>query len=296
MDIAKYIGLFLLKNKYCYIPGLGNLDLKRNPARNDGQNLHAPEYDVILSPGGSIDDALSNFIATYEQVSIAKASNELRTFSTDTRAAIAEGKEVIIPALGKFVQQNGATAFITDPGLQYKPTPIPVLQTAKRADDKPAEKISFAANQNVPPPPAKEVQWGKILLYVAAVILIGIACFFGIRALINNEDSGTTSNTVARQDTHIQPQPIDTTQTPKDNSAPVPPPSSTWQIAVQEFHSRKAAESFVAKQIHWGRQMEMIVKDSSNFVAVMKMDGPLSDSTAVLDSLKRTFGAVRVYQ
>ena len=43
MDIAKYIGLYLLKNNFCYLHGLGNLEIKRRPAVYEGDSLHAPE-------------------------------------------------------------------------------------------------------------------------------------------------------------------------------------------------------------------------------------------------------------
>src|SRR5437868_742607 len=124
MDIAKYIGLFLMKNNFCYLHGLGNLELKKKPASYEGDALHAPECDVILTSGGSIDDSLANYIATREQTSISKASNALREFSIATRAELAAGKEVEIPAVGKFTEQNGVVQFIANPHLKHIPPPV----------------------------------------------------------------------------------------------------------------------------------------------------------------------------
>src|SRR5438094_932824 len=98
MDIARYIGLFLLKNKFAYVHGLGNLELTRMAASHDGQMLNAPQYDVRLTKGGSIDDTLANYIATHEATSISKAANALRDFSIAARADLAAGKEVVIPS------------------------------------------------------------------------------------------------------------------------------------------------------------------------------------------------------
>src|ERR1700761_3899449 len=114
MDIAKYVGLFLLKNHFCYVHGLGNMELRKRTANYDGTALQAPSYDVVVTPGGSIDDNLANFIATIEQVSISKAANELREFSAQTKKDIADGKEVAIPGIGKFVEEKGKVKFITD--------------------------------------------------------------------------------------------------------------------------------------------------------------------------------------
>lgn len=135
MDIAKYIGLFLLKNNFCYIHGLGNLELKRKSAVYDGQALQAPSYDVQLTPGGSIDDNLANFIATAEQISISKAANALRDFSTQAKADLHEGKEVIIPSLGKFVldEEENVVTFITETGITHVPPSIQATKLSKPA-------------------------------------------------------------------------------------------------------------------------------------------------------------------
>ena len=79
MDVAKYIGLFLLKNNFVYIHGLGNLELRKRPASFNGEALQGSTYEVVMTPMGSIDDNLANFIATNEQISISKASNAHRT-------------------------------------------------------------------------------------------------------------------------------------------------------------------------------------------------------------------------
>src|ERR1700742_1700349 len=114
MDIAKYIGLFLLKNHFCYVHGLGNMELRKRTASYDGTALQAPSYEVVVTPGGSIDDNLANFIAVNEQISISKAANALRDFSIQARKDMAAGKEVPIPDMGKFVEQNGKVKFVTD--------------------------------------------------------------------------------------------------------------------------------------------------------------------------------------
>ena len=132
MDIAKYIGLYLLKNNFAYLHGLGNLQIIKKAAQYDGENLAAAQYDVQLLPSGSIDDNLANFIATAEQTSISKASNEIRTFVEQAKVELAEGKEVVIPGIGHFVQQNGINRFVTDTNMSYAPPSIPALKLSKR--------------------------------------------------------------------------------------------------------------------------------------------------------------------
>ncbi len=124
MDVAKYIGLFLLKNEQCYIHGLGTLQLSRKPATYDGQSLQAPSHEITIVAGGNVDESLANFIATNEQISITKASNALRDFSTESKNSLQAGNLVALPHLGKFTSTDGRIGFITDPHLLYKAAAI----------------------------------------------------------------------------------------------------------------------------------------------------------------------------
>jgi nucleoid DNA-binding protein len=135
MDIAKYIGLFLLKNHFCYVHGLGNMELRKKPAVHDGNALQSPSYEVVVTPGGSIDDNLANFIATNEQISISKAANALRDFSIQSRKEMAAGSEVAIPNIGKFTEVNNKVHFVTDDNFRFTPAGIPTIRNSKQLED-----------------------------------------------------------------------------------------------------------------------------------------------------------------
>lgn len=138
MDVAKYIGLFLLKNEQCYIHGLGTLQFSRKPATYDGQSLQAPSHEIIMVQGGNVDESLANYIATNEQISITKASNALRDFSAETKINLDAGNQVALPHLGKFTSADGRIGFITDPHLQYKASPIPAQRgVSMRQNERP---------------------------------------------------------------------------------------------------------------------------------------------------------------
>lgn len=126
MDVAKYIGLFLLKNEQCYVSGLGTLQLLRKAATYDGHSLQPASYEIALAQGGNVDESLANYIANNEQTSISKASNALNDYSTDARNKLQAGEEVTLPYLGKFVMLDNRINFITAPQLLYTAPPIPV--------------------------------------------------------------------------------------------------------------------------------------------------------------------------
>ena len=238
MDVAKYIGLFLLKNNSCYIHGLGNIELRRKPATYDGRNLLSAIYDIVVVPANTVDDALSNFIATNEQISISKATNALKEFTETAKAYLAEGKEVVIPSLGSFAQVNEKLHFVTTSLLQHQYAGIPAEKTtAKRTDEKrPIPQAAYqhteanTSNYTFTPPvqheslsyPQQEEQeekkrgivWWRLLLFILilAALIGGIG--FAVRNMLKNGGNTNADNN------NIQKQviPVDTLV---NNAAPL---------------------------------------------------------------------------
>lgn len=200
MDIAKYIGLYLLKNQSCYIHGLGSIEMRRKPASYDGRNLVPGVSEVVVVPVNTVDDSLSNFIATNEQISISKASNALKDYVAAAMADIQAGKEVLIPAIGSFFEVNGKLQFATAPQLLQTPPPIPAekslprrtatagtAQTGGYAEQQQAPPAYAAPAQMAPPPqqptpayqypPMEEekkggMNWGRVILFVLILLAL----------------------------------------------------------------------------------------------------------------------------
>ncbi|XZF14477.1 hypothetical protein ACTHGU_22060 [Chitinophagaceae bacterium MMS25-I14] len=300
MDIAKYIGQFLLKNNFCYIHGLGNLELRKKPASYDGQSVSSPQFEVLLTPTGSIDDNLANFIAVNEQISISKAANSLREFSMESRAALQEGKEVIIPGIGKYIQQqNGKLQFITDPHLQYTPPSIPALKIVKR-EEEPKPKIT-AESQNERSN-AANINWGKIILWVVILGVVIAAVVMGISYI--NSHNVPADVKPATVDTPVQQAPVnnapvpDTMATkPADTAAPAVPPAPTpaangtmqYKVILNTYPARALAEKRAKKLTGYGNAVEVAAKDSTTFYVVMPVNGSIADTARVLDSLRKNF-------
>lgn len=300
MDIPKYIGQFLLKNNFCYLHGLGNLELKRKPSSYDGEALRAPEYDVILSLGGSIDDTLANFIATHEQVSISKAANALRDFSTATRAELAAGKDVELPGIGRFVDDNGHVRFVANPQFQHVPPPVPMIRMAKRTEEQP----DFS-RENIEETSGGQIAWGKIVLLALLALVVIVGGFFAYRYFSGN----TVSTSPEKQDTVVaqpaaQPQvtvtPIDTVPHPDTSKIAMPQPtpaspSGDYTIVLNSYPSRTTAEKRVNTLTKNGNKVELLAKDSANYMVVMHMPAATADTARMLDSLRRFFNPKGVH-
>ena len=299
MDIAKYIGLFLLKNNFCYLHGLGNLELKKKPSKYEDDALHAPEYDVVLTPGGSIDDTLANFIATHEQTSISKAANQLREFSAHTKAELAAGKQVEIPGVGYFYEQNGAVKFAANAQLKHVPPPIPTLRMAKRLEETP----EFRQERETPAGKAGSVAWSKILVTGVLLLVIIAGVIFGIR-YYNSSGSVTTNEveTLPQQEpAPVAVLPVIDTVVAKDTIIPVATPMAVssdpnaFTVVINAYTSRAAADrraGFLKKN---GNEVSVLTRDSLNHFVTMEMKIAPADTTHVLDSLRRFFNPKGVY-
>src|SRR5690606_38950538 len=141
MDIAKYIGIYLLKNEYCYLPGIGSLQVLKRSAHFNKETLQtdAPGYEVVFLKGvGSVDDAFANFIANNERVSIAHASNHIKDYCASAKQSLLSGSELVIPGIGKLktVDANNNIIFETEPGLRIQGKSIPFFKNSTNLNQK----------------------------------------------------------------------------------------------------------------------------------------------------------------
>lgn len=221
MDVVKYIGLYLLKNHSVNIHGLGNLELRTIPAQHDGEALVPSSLEIELSSSGSIDDNLANFIANNEQMSISKALNALREFSLQAKNELQEGKEITIPAIGKFKEVNGKTVFLMNPAFQFSAPKIQALKTGKKLVVDPILGAGFYQPQRpyqppqpvaqdpffhqhphhqepnyhqAPPPddfyeqPRKSsINWARVIIALIILLLVVFGAYFLISFLSGNE-------------------------------------------------------------------------------------------------------------
>lgn len=224
MDIAKYIGLYLLKNQTCYIHGLGNIELRRKPASYDGRNLIPGVSEVVVIPVNTVDDSLANFIATNEQISISKAGNALKDFVAIATADIQAGREVPIPAIGSFYDVNGKLQFATAPQLQLTPSPIPAEKSLPRRNAGATATMQAQPNYEqqapayTPPPPVSApppsyqhppmeeeakggMNWGRVILFVLILMALIGGVFYVAKNVLKL--GGGASKPPAEQQIHL---------------------------------------------------------------------------------------------
>lgn len=293
MDIAKYIGLYLLKNQFCYVHGLGNLELRKVSATHDGNALQAPSYQVHVTPGGSIDDSFANFIATNEQISISKAANTLREFSTQARKDLAEGKEVYIPNIGKLIEKGGKVTFVTDEKFSYTPAGIPVIKNSKQLEE---QKSKLSHKPSYPPPAkADSINWRMVVLALVLLVILGGGGYFIYYYITENNKAVSTPPPVV--DTVVKQEPVLDTVAPQVDTVDVNAQlavdstlENDFRIVIGNYRTRERADKRVSSLTLNGNKVEVVELDSANFFVVTTIACRIMDTTHVKDSLRVWFG------
>lgn len=289
MDIAKYIGLFLLKNHYCYIHGLGNLELVKRPATHDGNALLAPSYEVVVTPGGSIDDNLANFIATNEQISISKAANTLREYSIQARKDMANGNEIPIPHIGNFVEKESKVKFVTDNNFRFTPAGIPTIRNSKRLEEqvsKPLHKPSYPEPQK-----ADSINWSMVVLVVVLLLILGGGGYGIYYYMANNKAQHTP---VSPQETQPVPA-VDSSAMRKENTGAALPAGAdtiqmTYKMIIGDYPTKERADTRVRNIKMNGSIASVMPRDSAGFYVFMAITCRASDTAHIKDSLANLFG------
>ena len=293
MDIAKYIGLFLLKNKYCCLQGLGNLEIKKTASTHNNSELTGSVYYAKLNPVGSIDDSFPNFIANNEQVSIAKASNEISEFIKNAKAKLAEGGSVTIPSIGEYVLKNNRLHFELDPAFSLPEknivfpvaeVPKPPVPELKNGETKPYESYTNYNSYNK----QSSVNWNIIAFWSVIIIIGGGILAWSISYFMKQPQTETMvveSKPELIIDTAAQVVPVDTALS---NNAPVPASDSPdYQFIIQEYKNLPLAQKKEKQLGSYGYNTSIVTKDSVSFFVVHSMKIAVTDTTRIKDSLTK---------
>lgn len=314
MDIAKYVGLFLLKNEYCYLPGIGSLQIIKRTAtfNKETLNTEAPGYEVVFVKGsGSIDDTFANFIANNERISIAQAANHLKDFCAYSKIELVEGRDILVHGVGKFVGKNNGTEifFETDPGLRIQGKQIPYFKISNAVvEKKNEEKIATIIEQtNFKQPKADEeivikpaqVNWGKIAILSAIVLaVLGFVAY-----LIASRDTTEAEAPIVEQ---MQEAPVedvapivnDTVPT-TDTTVTVPVTNTTtstttstsgaMKVVINSYNNQERADSRAKKLSSYGHDAAVVTvpNDSLGYKVIVNIATPNADKQVTVDSIKR---------
>ncbi len=276
MDIASYIGQFLLRNKYCYLHGIGSLKLNKLPKSDAGSYA----YHVQLLPGGSIDDLFANFVATSEQVSISKAANAIREYNSEIRSLLDAQQKVIIPTIGYLVKVDNHYTFVTDDNFSYQPSVNPAL---KFVNAKPVKEATTSDKVIEEAPQKAIVNWSKIILFIALLIVVGIAIYF--IATQSKNISATQDEPIANTTTEIVAPAIDTAVVQPDTLVA----NTEYKFLIKTYSTLGAAVKRYQQLLSYGNKVGLQTSDSISYQLYISMPASALDTTQAKDSLRVIF-------
>ncbi|MFN5943002.1 MAG: hypothetical protein ACK44S_07435 [Bacteroidota bacterium] len=276
MDIASYIGQFLLRNKYCYLHGIGSLKLNKLPKGDAGSYV----YHVQLLPGGSIDDLFANFVATSEQVSISKAANAIREYNTEIRSLLDTQQKVIIPTIGYLVKVDNHYTFVTDDNFSYQPSVNPAL---KFVNAKPIKEATTSDEIIEETPQKAIVNWSKIILFIALLLVAGIAIYF--IATQSKNISATQDQPIVNTTTEIVAPAIDTAVVQPDTLVT----NTEYKFLIKTYSTLGAAVKRYQQLLSYGNKVGLQTSDSISYQLYISMPASALDTTQAKDSLRVIF-------
>ena len=307
MDINKYIGKFLLKNKYCSLPGLGVFDLKKEGAQANAssETISAPVYKITFTPVGSIDDTFASFIATAENVSISNASNNIKEYCKNVKEELLKSGKYDIEFLGRFSLSNNKIIFhqSDDLDMGVEPAPLAPLVEKLKAPETPANKPDYSY------PPARtqrDIPILKIAVPIVLVVLLAVGAYFGYDYYQKNKDVTPVEATIPEPGpvqvdtlaTTIVPDSLhradstnaatDTAMQSASNSAAqtTPQAASFYKVAILSFENEAGANGKATKLKKYGNDASVVSNNGRFFVVI---NASSNDTTKLVDSLRRFF-------
>ena len=307
MDINKYIGKFLLKNKYCSLPGLGVFDLKKEGAQANAssETISAPVYKITFTPVGSIDDTFASFIATAENVSISNASNNIKEYCKNVKEELSKSGKYDIEFLGRFSLSNNKIIFhqSDDLDMGVEPAPLAPLVEKLKAPETPANKPDYSY------PPARtqrDIPILKIAVPIVLVVLLAVGAYFGYDYYQKNKDVTPVEATIPEAApvqvdtlaTTIVPDSLhradstnaatDTAMQSASNSAAqtTPQAASFYKVAILSFENEAGANGKATKLKKYGNDASVVSNNGRFFVVI---NASSNDTTKLVDSLRRFF-------
>jgi len=307
MDINKYIGKYLLKNKYCSLPGLGVFDLKKEGAQANAssETISAPVYKITFTPVGSIDDTFASFIATAENVSISNASNNIKEYCKNVKEELAKSGKYDIEFLGRFSLSNNKLIFhqSDDLDMGVEPAPLAPLVEKLKAPETPANKPDYSY------PPARtqrDIPILKIAVPIVLVVLLAVGAYFGYDYYQKNNDVtpveatipepapvqvDTLATTIVPDSLHLADSTnaaTDTAMQSASNSAAqtTPQAASFYKVAILSFENEAGANGKATKLKKYGNDASVVSNNGRFFVVI---NASSNDTTKLVDSLRRFF-------
>lgn len=291
MKIEQVLVHYLLKNKKLTLQGIGTFDLNATvPDTADSEKpVVLPEDSVTFhyNPKATEDEGLVDFIVEYTHKIKPLAASDLDSFLSLGRQFLNLGKPFVLPHIGTLEKLNsGVLAF--KPGQLVAEKLEPQKVKIEEAEPTAEEERLFSDF----PTAKRSGGGGKFLVVLIILILLGLIGWavwhYGYNE--NHQPSTITStepivplkDSAFRSDsTIIANATLDSAKAAND--------SVDFLVIISRYHSLPSAAWKKKTLLHDHPTVDVFTSDSSLYKVGEPFKLPLSDTTRIIDSLKRIF-------
>ncbi len=278
MKIEQLLVKHLYSHKKLSLEGIGSFYFATD-------NSHTEEAESRLPTDGihfeynhreAKDESLVDSIAAETKKIKSLAASDLESYTLLSKQFLQIGKPLYIKGIGVLRKTQDGTYTFAQEDLN-NPQQTEQLNTSVIKENSDFD-FSSASKE------IKQTKWVPLVLILAVV---GALVFF---YLYYNVSSPSTHNNDKKDTANLNLPTTDTIPV-KDTTLPaVSTDSSSFGIILKEFTDSSGATKSFQKLSGFGHKVVLTRKESGQFLIELPIEHPLSDSTIVLDSLRKIFG------
>lgn len=299
MKIQELLAQYLYKEKSLTLPGLGHFALDPTVNLTETKEQVWPDGAITFTMDrqAKMPDELLTFLVQQTGKMKPLALSDLESYLYTGFQLINIGKPFLIKGIGSLTK-NQTTELQFEQGN-------PVLEKIDSINTDHVRDRTVLAEGETEIDFSHEVLKNskKPILLIGSIIalaLVGWALWLAIpkkeTASVDTETEQTaiaplptTTDSSANVEKESQPLVTSDSAAAVTSTAPVAAASGAFRLQVDAFRTLAAAEKRVAKLILRGFDVRAEMKDSSRYIVVLQVNRPLSDSSYVMDSLRKNY-------
>ncbi len=291
MKIEQVLVHYLLKTKQLTLQGIGtfHLDAAIPDSADSDKPIVIPDNAISFSydPKATEDEGLVDFIVEHTRKIKPLAASDLDSFLSLGRQFLNIGKPFNLPHIGTLEKQNsGSLIFVPGHQVAQKIEPNRIKQEEEGDAEAQQERLF-----NEYPSERKSNNGGKTILTLLVIFILGFAVWAVWKYAFTKKQE-TPHITSTEGIVPVKDSAFKADSAKIANSQPViPGPTDTVQfnIVVNEYHTLFSAEKRLKQLKNYNRNVIMYTNDSITYKVAEPFALPLSDTTRVLDSLRRYY-------
>ena len=290
MKIEQVLVHYLLKTKQLTLQGIGifYLDAATPDSADSEKPVVIPENAISFTynPKVTEDEGLVDFIVEHTRKIKPLAASDLDSFLSLGRQFLNIGKPFNLPHIGTLEKLNsGVLSFVPGQLVAQKMEPNRVRHEEESGQE-PGEESLFNEYQK----DRKSNNSGKTILTVLVLLILGFAVWAVWHyAFTKNQEPQNMSSTEGI--VPIKDSSFKADSSTIANSQPAIPISDTVQfnVVVSQYHNLNSATNRLKQLKNYNRNVILYTDDSIIYKVAEPFVLPLSDTTRILDSLKRYY-------